>query len=228
MEQMKDNTIYPNLPKEETKEKLEEMESDNPPPYRPNTPTLPTKKDIVLPAYDLGLFVKAVDLAARRHRFQKRKDINHTPYINHPIGVAYILTNEVQIYDTEIIIAAILHDTVEDTKTTVEELAAEFSPEIAAIVQELSDDKTLAKEERKRLQVANAAKRSPKAKIVALADKLYNLRDLERHSPAGWDTRRRKNYFKWAKEVVDEMRGTDKILETAIDEILARHLKADN
>ncbi|KAI1711568.1 HD domain-containing protein [Ditylenchus destructor] len=175
-------------------------------------------------AEDMSLVIKATDFAARRHRFQKRKDVKQTPYINHPIGVAYILTNEAKIYDGVTLAAALLHDTVEDTKTTLEEIKEQFGKEVHDIVKECTDDKSLPKEKRKELQVTNAAGHLHKTKLVKLADKLYNLRDIERARPVGWTPQRAKEYFKWAKSVVAQLKGTNDALEMALDDVINRYL----
>ncbi|ETN83878.1 HD domain protein [Necator americanus] len=173
---------------------------------------------------DIALIMKANDFAARRHRFQKRKDHAGTPYINHPIGVAYILTNEAKVFDAATLAAALLHDTVEDTKTTLEEIKEQFGQEVHDIVKECTDDKSLPKDVRKRAQIENGPKHSHKAKLVHLADKLYNLRDLERAAPVGWDRRSVKEYFKWSKQVIAGMKGTNENLEILLDDIINKHL----
>ncbi|XP_045142276.1 guanosine-3',5'-bis(diphosphate) 3'-pyrophosphohydrolase MESH1 isoform X1 [Echinops telfairi] len=129
--------------------------------------------------------LEAVDFAARKHRRQRRKDPEGTPYINHPIGVARILTQEAGVTDIVVLQAALLHDTVEDTDTTLEEVEQHFGAQVRSLVEEVTDDKTLPKLERKRLQVERAPHTSPGAKLVKLADKLYNLRDLNRCTPEG-------------------------------------------
>ncbi|XP_033108566.1 guanosine-3',5'-bis(diphosphate) 3'-pyrophosphohydrolase MESH1-like, partial [Anneissia japonica] len=118
--------------------------------------------------------------------------------------------------------AALLHDTVEDTDTTFEEIEAAFGTEVKSIVAEVTDDKSLPKMERKRLQIENAPKKSMKAKLVKLADKLYNLRDLERSTPKGWTRERVDDYFLWAGRVVDGLRGTNKQLEDELDKLLTK------
>ncbi|VDN85034.1 unnamed protein product, partial [Brugia pahangi] len=133
-------------------------------------------------AMDVCIVVKACNFAAERHRLQRRKDALQTPYINHPIGVANILSSEVGVTDSTTIAAALLHDTVEDTSTTFQEISSLFGEEVQ-IVQECTDDKSLPASVRKQLQIENAAKHSHKAKLIHLADKLYNLRDLERETP---------------------------------------------
>ncbi|VDM59602.1 unnamed protein product [Angiostrongylus costaricensis] len=192
------------------------------------TPKSPSKTIMDHGPEDLALLVKAADFAARRHRHQKRKDHAGTPYINHPIGVAYILTNEAKVFDVITLVAAILHDTVEDTKTTLEEVREHFGQEVRFlvhdIVKECTDDKSLPSETRKRMQVENAPHHSHK-EIVHLADKLYNLRDLERGTPLGWDRRRVREYFKWSKEVVSGLKGTNENLEILLDDVINRNLK---
>ncbi|XP_061742949.1 guanosine-3',5'-bis(diphosphate) 3'-pyrophosphohydrolase MESH1 isoform X2 [Nerophis ophidion] len=132
---------------------------------------------------DAVLLVETVDFAARKHRKQRRKDEEGTPYINHPIGVARILSHEGGVTDIETLQAALLHDTLEDTDTKNEELETKFGAIVARIVREVTDDKSLPKQERKRLQVEHAPHCSHQAKLVKLADKLYNLRDLNRCTP---------------------------------------------
>uniref|UniRef100_A0A4X2KAS1 Guanosine-3',5'-bis(diphosphate) 3'-pyrophosphohydrolase MESH1 n=1 Tax=Vombatus ursinus TaxID=29139 RepID=A0A4X2KAS1_VOMUR len=134
---------------------------------------------------DAALLLEAADFAARKHRKQRRKDPEETPYINHPIGVARILTHEAGVTDITVLQAALLHDTVEDTNTTLEEVEEHFGAEVRGIVDEVTDNKALPKLERKRLQVENASHSSQGAKLVKLADKLYNLRDLNRRTPKG-------------------------------------------
>ena len=174
------------------------------------------------PAPGLALLLKALAFAAHKHRDQRRKDAEASPYINHPIALADVLVNEGGICDPEILSAALLHDTVEDTDTTPQELLDAFGPRIARIVAEVTDDKNLAKAERKRLQVEHAAGISAEAKLVKLADKICNLRDVALRPPSGWGLERRCEYFDWAKSVVDRLRGAHAGLEAAFDAAYAR------
>ncbi|XP_061520214.1 guanosine-3',5'-bis(diphosphate) 3'-pyrophosphohydrolase MESH1 isoform X1 [Phycodurus eques] len=132
--------------------------------------------------------LETVNFAAEKHRNQRRKDAEKTPYINHPIGVARILSHEAGITDIVVLQAALLHDTLEDTDTKPEELETKFGQIVAGIVQEVTDVKSLPKAERKRLQVEHAPHCSHQAKLVKLADKLYNLRDLNRCTPVDEET----------------------------------------
>jgi guanosine-3',5'-bis(diphosphate) 3'-pyrophosphohydrolase len=166
---------------------------------------------------ELALLLKALAFAAHKHRDQRRKDPEASPYINHPIALADVLVNEGGVTDVEVLCAALLHDTVEDTATTPEELGATFGARVARIVAEVTDDKTLPKAERKRLQVAHAGELSQEAKLVKLADKICNLRDVAQRAPPSWDLARRREYFDWAKRVVDGLRGTHPRLEAAFD-----------
>uniref|UniRef100_A0A3P9J7A7 Guanosine-3',5'-bis(diphosphate) 3'-pyrophosphohydrolase MESH1 n=1 Tax=Oryzias latipes TaxID=8090 RepID=A0A3P9J7A7_ORYLA len=134
-------------------------------------------------------------------------------------GVARILSHEGGVTDVEVLQAALLHDTVEDTDTTPTELEAKFGPVVARIVQEVTDDKSLPKRERKRAQVEHAAQCSRQAKLVKLADKLYNLRDLNRCTPVGWSSERVQEYFVWASEVVRNLKGTNSVLEEKLAEL---------
>ena len=151
------------------------------------------------------MFVRALAFASRKHINQRRKDADASPYINHPIALVYNLVDEAGIHDMDVLCAALLHDTLEDTETTAAELALAFGGTITGIVIEVTDDKTLAKEERKRLQIEHALRLSPAARLVKVADKIANLRDVADNPPANWSVQRRQEYFDWAKEVVDAM-----------------------
>ena len=169
--------------------------------------------------HDLSLIFNALDFAAKKHRDQRRLDADATPYINHPIELAALLVNEGSVDDSKVLVAAILHDTVEDTETTPQELERLFGFEIAHIVMEVTDDKSLPKAERKRLQIENAAHCSMPAKLVKLADKVCNLRDMSSNPPANWPLQRKQEYFDWASEVVFQLRGINPRLEALFDEI---------
>ncbi len=173
---------------------------------------------------ELALLLKALSFAAHKHRDQRRKDAEASPYINHPIALADVLVNEGGVTDAEVLSAALLHDTVEDTATTPGELEKAFGPRIARIVAEVTDDKELPKAERKRLQIEHAASISREAKLVKLADKICNLRDVTARPPAQWDLKRRREYFEWAKSVVDRLRGVHPQLEAAFDAAYAKRL----
>lgn len=170
----------------------------------------------------LATIFRALEFAAHKHRDQRRKDAEATPYINHPIQLASVLVNECGVTETDVVIAAILHDTVEDTQTTAAELEREFGAAIAGIVMEVTDDKALPREVRKRLQVEHAGSLSRAARLVKLADKICNLRDMNAAPPADWPLQRRQEYFDWAGAVVDPMRGTHAVLEALFDGELER------
>lgn len=169
-----------------------------------------------------GRILKAVAFAAEKHRHQRRKDAAASPYINHPIGLADVLANEGGITDAEVLCAALLHDTIEDTETSVEELIALFGEAVTHFVLEVTDDKNLPKDQRKRLQIEHAPHISRQAKLVKLADKICNLRDILDSPPADWDRTRKQAYFDWAERVVAGLRGTHAGLEEIFDGLLAR------
>ena len=160
----------------------------------------------------------ALAFAAHKHRDQRRKDEGASPYINHPIALANILVNEGGITDHVVLCAAILHDTIEDTETSYEELVASFGRDIADVVAEVTDDKKLHWTERKQLQIEHAAHASTRAKLVKLADKTCNLRDLAATPPPEWSNERRQAYLEWAQKVVAGTRGTNAALEAAFDD----------
>jgi guanosine-3',5'-bis(diphosphate) 3'-pyrophosphohydrolase len=167
---------------------------------------------------NLKRLLKALTFAADKHRNQRRKDVETSPYINHPISLANILCNEGHITDVSVICAALLHDTIEDTDTTAEELEFEFGTTIRDIVMDVTDDKTLDKAVRKQRQIEHAAQVSDPAKLVKLADKISNLRDVAKCPPAEWSIERRREYFDWAKAVIDRLRGVNGPLEVIFDQ----------
>lgn len=167
---------------------------------------------------DLKLILKALEFSARKHKNQRRKDVEASPYINHPISLANILCNEAHVTDVDVICGALLHDTIEDTETEPAELEAEFGPLIKDIVMEVTDDTSLHRHERKQAQIDHAPHISHQAKLVKLADKISNLRDVSSNPPPSWSLQRRQEYFEWAKKVIDQLRGADAHLESIFDE----------
>lgn len=170
----------------------------------------------------MGAFVKAVAFAADKHRNQRRKDAEASPYINHPIALANVLANEGGVADVTVLCAAVLHDTIEDTETTSEELQAIFGPKVAAAVMEVTDDKSVEKSLRKQKQVEHAPHISTEGKLVKLADKISNLRDILASPPADWSAERKQTYFEWAAQVVAGLRGVHPGLESVFDGLYAR------
>jgi guanosine-3',5'-bis(diphosphate) 3'-pyrophosphohydrolase len=171
---------------------------------------------------DIALVLKAAQFAAEKHRGQRRKDADASPYINHPLALANVLATEAGEQDPILLCAALLHDTIEDTETTQDELTAHFGTEIAGVVAEVTDDKGLPKAERKRLQIEHAAHASHRAKMVKLADKISNLRDILASPPADWPADRKQAYFDWSAQVVAAVRGTHPGLEAIFDGLMAR------
>lgn len=165
---------------------------------------------------EIGVLLEALELASIKHREQRRKDRERSPYINHPIAVARTLW-AAGVRDQTTIVAGVLHDTIEDTETTREELAAIFGEAIANVVAEVTDDKSLPKQQRKALQVEHAPHLSTAAKLVKLADKTCNLRDMVESPPHDWPAERRRDYFAWAERVVAGLRGVNAELERAFD-----------
>ena len=167
----------------------------------------------------LSLLFKALTFSAEKHTKQRRKDIDNTPYINHPISLANILAQR-WVIDENVLCAAILHDTIEDTETTVEELQEHFGEKITSIVLEVTDDKSLEKSVRKQKQVEHAASISHEAQLVKLADKIANVTDMINMPPVDWSSDRKKDYFNWAKAVVDNLRGAHQGLEKDFDDLI--------
>lgn len=170
---------------------------------------------------DIATLLHALHVAAGKHRDQRRKGAEASPYINHPIEVAELLARVGGVTDLVTLQAAILHDTLEDTQTTPKELEAAFGPAVRQVVEEITDNKQLPKAERKRLQVEHAPHLSTRAKLVKLADKISNIGSIIETPPTEWSLERKQEYFTWSERVVAGCRGSNAALERAYDEIVA-------
>ena len=168
-----------------------------------------------------GQLFEAIRFAADKHRNQRRRDNAKSPYINHPIEVVQLLWKVGGVRDVNVLLAAILHDTVEDTDTRPEEISDRFGEEVRSLVLEVTDDKSLPKSERKRLQIETAPHKSYGAKLIKLADKSCNVRNLISMPPVDWSLERRREYLLWTEKVVAGLRGTNAALEEYYDHELA-------
>jgi len=174
--------------------------------------------------------IAALDYAAHQHRDQRRKGAEAAPYINHPIALLRILSVEAGIHDADVLAAAVLHDVIEDCSGSQQEFIAQRRDEIGTqfgqlvleLVEAVTDDKSLPKQERKQAQVEHAAQLPREARLVKLADKIANVRDIASSPPQGWEPERIVAYFDWAQAVVGAMRGTHAKLEALFDIALAQ------
>jgi GTP diphosphokinase / guanosine-3',5'-bis(diphosphate) 3'-diphosphatase len=173
--------------------------------------------DIESPAAAVLQFARALDFAARAHCDQRRKGARAEPYVNHLAEVALLTAEACGGRDRAAVLGALLHDTLEDTDTTHDELVAAFGPNVAAVVAQVTDDKNLSKAERKRRQIEHAPHVCPAAKLVKLADKISNVRSLTVSPPAGWPKSRVEEYIDWSCAVVEGLRGVSPELERRFD-----------
>lgn len=171
---------------------------------------------------NLKKLLEAASFAAKKHTRQTRKGAGQEPYINHPLEVANLLAGVGQVEDFDVLIAAILHDTVEDTETTREELIERFGERAGAMVLEVTDDRSLPKAARKQLQIEHAPHLSEGAKQIKLADKISNITDIMNSPPADWDLQRKLEYVKWGESVVAGLRGANPTLERYFDDLAAK------
>jgi (p)ppGpp synthase/HD superfamily hydrolase len=178
---------------------------------RPEDPTREVKS--------IEAILHAANFAAQKHAAQKRKGTAAEPYINHLLEVAGLISTAVTQPDTNLIQAALLHDVIEDCGVSREELAAKFGNDVADLVMEVTDDKSLPKAERKRLQVINAPKKSVRAQVIKLADKISNLRAILSSPPADWTVQRKREYFHWAKEVVERLGAPNPALKAEFERV---------
>jgi guanosine-3',5'-bis(diphosphate) 3'-pyrophosphohydrolase len=168
-----------------------------------------------------ALVLHAADFAARRHRHQKRKDEAGSPYINHPVRVAWLLSSVGAVDDEHVLAAALLHDTVEDTSATPADIRREFGPRVYSLVMEVSDDTTLAAPDRKRVQIESAPALSEGAVLIKLADKTANIQDIIDSPPQGWSLQRKVRYLDWAESVVDGCASVNDPLQSLFRKTLA-------
>jgi guanosine-3',5'-bis(diphosphate) 3'-pyrophosphohydrolase len=157
--------------------------------------------------------LRAADAAARWHVHQRRKGAAEEPYINHLLEVATLVAEATSGKDPELVVAALLHDAIEDQEVPRSVIAESFGPDVAALVEEVTDDKKLEKHERKHLQVEHAHKKSQRAKILKLADKTSNLRAIAASPPPDWSVKRRLEYVEWARNVAQGLTGVSDWLE---------------
>jgi guanosine-3',5'-bis(diphosphate) 3'-pyrophosphohydrolase len=168
----------------------------------------------------INKLLEAASFAAQRHTGHHRKGDKKEPYINHPLEVANLVANVGGVDDIDVLIAAILHDTVEDVGVKKEEIIERFGTRVAGIVMEVTDDKSLPKAERKQRQIDHAPHLSTEAKLVKLGDKISNISDVTNNPPADWDLERRREYVEWGEAVAKGLRGTNPGLEQRFDEVV--------
>jgi (p)ppGpp synthase/HD superfamily hydrolase len=185
-------------------------------------------QDGSLSADDMVRILKGIEFSAEKHKSQTRKNSQKSPYIIHPIGVAHHLMIVGNVRDADILIGALLHDTVEDTNASFEEIQAKFGLTVEGLVRETTDDKSLPKAVRKQLQIEHASHKSPGAAMIKLADKFYNLTDMTRETPTGedgepWTQERIDTYFAWAKQVIDALPPVNTELKAAVDQLIAEY-----
>ena len=171
---------------------------------------------------DTAILLAAIGFASRKHSTQCRKDVDASPYINHPIAVAHVLADTGGITDVITLMAAVLHDTIEDTETTPGELEAQFGRTVRKVVEELTDDKSLDKAVRNQLQVDHAPNLSGRAKAIKLADTIANVQDVMENPPPDWSAGRRTEYLEWTKQVVAGCRGANVPLERLYDQVIRK------
>jgi GTP diphosphokinase / guanosine-3',5'-bis(diphosphate) 3'-diphosphatase len=170
----------------------------------------------------LQLVLDAAHYAAEKHADQRRKGQTAEPYINRLIDVAHLVSTVAPAQDLNLVIAALLHDVIEDTGVTAAELAERFGPDVAELVAEMTDDKSLPKAERKRLQIEHAPTLSVRAQVIKLADKISNLRSILSSPPANWDYERKRQYFEWGKRVVDALSAPNPVLKAEFERTYRR------
>ncbi|HUT49847.1 MAG TPA: HD domain-containing protein [Alphaproteobacteria bacterium] len=170
--------------------------------------------------------MRALDYAARRHADQRRKGVGAKPYINHLAEVAHLLADATGGEDTNLVVAGLLHDAIEDTGATRAEIAEAFGEDVATLVAAVTDDKALPKSERKRLQIETAPTKPERSRLLKIADKTSNLRDIAADPPADWPPERKNDYIEWAASVVAGCRGVSPVLERQFEDAKAAAVRS--
>lgn len=169
-----------------------------------------------------GLILSALQFSAEKHKDQRRKGANAAPYINHLIQVAEILWTVGKVRDVTLLVGSILHDTIEDTDATPEEIRAKFGEDVLALVLEVTDDRSLPQKQRKQLQVETAPYKTPNAKLLKIADKISNVQDIITSPPKDWSLERKREYLQWSERVVAGLRGVNEDLERYYDDLSSK------
>ncbi len=182
-------------------------------------------KEGKLSSQDVEFILSGLLFAAEKHQMQTRKNADKTPYIEHPLGVAESILSVGRVYDAKILVAALLHDTIEDTKTSYEEISQRFGETVSNYVKEVSESHTLSEKVRKRLQIIHAFQHSQGASIIKLSDKLYNLNNLLKEPPADWKRDRIDRYFQWAQAVIENLPNANAHLKEKAHEVIAAYWK---
>ncbi|HEC60508.1 hypothetical protein LCGC14_0950780 [marine sediment metagenome] len=144
--------------------------------------------------------IEAFLFAAQAHKEQRRKGNGGAPYINHLIEVVSLLSSTAKVDDTDILIAAALHDILEDTPITVTEITKRYGSNVLSYVQAVSDDKALTLIERRAKQLKSMNESSDPIKYIKLADHCSNIASL----PPTWDKQRLKEYIGWSQSVAEK------------------------
>jgi (p)ppGpp synthase/HD superfamily hydrolase len=178
--------------------------------------------DPPMPSAPVQQILAAARFAAEKHASQRRKGVAGEPYVNHLIEVAQLIASSSDVLDPNLVMAGLLHDTIEDCGVTFQELEQQFGSDVASLVAEVTDDKSLPQATRKALQVQNAPKKSVRAQVIKLADKISNLRSMLDSPPADWSLERRRQYFEWAHQVVSGLRQPNRLLKAEFDDIYSK------
>jgi GTP diphosphokinase / guanosine-3',5'-bis(diphosphate) 3'-diphosphatase len=171
---------------------------------------------------EIQTILSAAHYAAQKHANQKRKGAAAEPYLNHLIEVAHLVSTALSEPDANLVAAALLHDVIEDAGVTSPELIERFGQDVAALIVEMTDDKSLPKEERKQLQIEHALKLSVRAQTIKLADKISNLRTILSSPPTNWSLERNRDFFAWAKRVVDGLSAPNPVLKAEFENTVKR------
>ena len=171
------------------------------------------------------MILKALNFAREKHEGQFRKDEFQRPYIVHPVGVYGLLFNA-GIENEDVLCAALLHDTIEDTNTTFDELAIEFNIEVAGLVGEVTNNPAISKAKQKLMQLEDAPYMTNGARLVRFADKINNLNDIAEFPPVGWDKAKKDRYVEFCKELIPLLNIDNEYLNKKFKEAIKKLEKA--
>ncbi len=170
---------------------------------------------------DAEIVLDAVAFSAEKHKLQVKSNAKKTPYIIHPIEVADLALKVGQVYDKDVLVAALLHDVLDGTTATEKEISDHYGKTVASYVQEMTSPKDLSLKEQKKEQIKAAFHQTPNVAIIKLSDKLSNLGTLAKNPPSNWSRDRIDQYFQWAQSVIENLPESNQPLKKQVKQVIS-------
>jgi len=170
---------------------------------------------------DAEAVLGAAIFATEKHKSQVRSNEKKTPYIIHPIEVADLVMKIGHVYDKDVLITALLHDVMDDTQTTYEQITSLYGTKVSSYLEEMTSKQGLSLKEQKKQQIMQAFRQNPSVAIIKLSDKLSNLKTLATSPPPSWSRDRIDQYFQWAQTVIENLPESNQLLKKAVKNVIS-------